>query len=176
MPSEKSYFSDTEVLHMVYFANFQPGTDYYTIFCGNSTSSSFFFVLKKKIIRITIAVSPKFSCRDLFSKVDILIFPCLYIFPLMLFVLNNFNNFHTNSLVHEINTRYKYQLQRPVVNLPCYQRGVYYSGIRIFSSLPSAIYNLKNIKSCFRAALHSYLALHSLHYIKEFSAYIKNTN
>ena len=94
----------------------------------------------------------------------------------MLFVLNNCNNFHTNSLVHEINTRYKYQLQRPTVNLPCYQRGVHYSRIRIFCSLPSAIYNLKNIKSHFRAALQSYLALYSLYYIKEFSAYVKNTN
>jgi len=102
--------------------------------------------LKKKIIRIMIGVLPKFSCRGLFKKVDILTFPCLYIFPLMLFVLNNF---HTNSSVHKINTRYKYQLQRPMVNLSCYQRGVYYSGIRIFSSLPSAIYNLKNIKSRF---------------------------
>ena len=61
----------------------------------------------------------------------------------MLFVLNDFNNFHTNSPLHEINTRYKIQLHRPVVNLSCYQRGVYYSGIRIFKSLPSAISDLK---------------------------------
>jgi hypothetical protein len=32
MPSEKSYFSDTEVLHMVYSANFQSVTDYDKIF------------------------------------------------------------------------------------------------------------------------------------------------
>ena len=107
---------------------------------------------------------------------DILIFPCFYIFSLTLLLLKHFNNFHTNSSVHEINTRCKYQLQRPVVNLSCYQRGVYYSGITLFSSLPSAIYNLKNTKSHFRAALQSSLALYSLYYVKEFSAYIKNTN
>jgi len=144
MPSEKSYFSDIEVLRMVYFANFQSVTDYGIIFWGNSTSSSQIFLLQKKIIRIMIGVSPKFLCRGLFRRVDILTFPCLYIFSLMLLLLNNFNNLHTNSSVHEINTRYKYQIQRPVVNLPCYQRGVYYSGITIFSSLPLAIYNLKN--------------------------------
>ena len=38
--------------------------------------------LKKKIIRIMIGVLPKFSCRGLFKKADILTFPCLYIFPL----------------------------------------------------------------------------------------------
>ena len=176
MPYKKSYFSDIEVLRMVYFANFQSVTDYGIIYGGNSTSSSQISLLQKKIIRIMIRVSPKFLCRGLFRKMDILNFPCFYIFSLKLLLLNNFNNFHTNSSVHEINTRYKYQLQRPVVNLSCYQRGVYYSGIKIFSSLPSAIYNLKNTKSHFRAALQSSLALYSLYYVKEFSAYIKNTN
>jgi len=136
MPSEKSYFSDTEVLHMVYFANFQSMTDYGIIFWGNSASSSQIFWLQKKIIRIMEGVSPKFSSRGLFRTVDILTFPRLCIFLLMLLLLNNFNNFHTNSSVHESNTRYKYQIQRPVVKLTCYQRGVYYSGIMKFCSLP----------------------------------------
>jgi len=101
MPSEKSYFSDIEVLHMVYFANFQSMTDYGIIFWGNSTSSSlFFFLLQKKIVIIMIGLLPKFSCRGFFRKVDILPFPCLYIFSLMLLVLHNFNNSHTNSPVH----------------------------------------------------------------------------
>ena len=176
MPSEKSYFSDTEVLHMVYFANFQSMTDYGIIFWGNSASSSQIFWLQKKIIRIMEGVSPKFSSRGLFRTVDILTFPRLCIFLLMLLLLNNFNNFHTNSSVHESNTRYKYQIQRPVVKLTCYQRGVYYSGITIFSSLPSGIYNLKNTKFRFRPALQSSVAIYSLYYIKEFSAYIKNIN
>ena len=62
----------------------------------------------------------------------------------MLFIPNNFNNFHTNSCFREINTRYEKQLHTPVVNLSCYQMGVYYSGIRIFNNLPSKISDLKN--------------------------------
>jgi hypothetical protein len=94
-------------LHMVYSANFQSVTDYDKIFWANSTSSSlFFFFAQKEDIRIMIGVLPKFLCKGL-RKVDILTFPCLYIFSLMLFVLNNFNTFYTNSSVHEINTRYK---------------------------------------------------------------------
>jgi hypothetical protein len=126
---------------------------------------SYFFLLQKIDNQNYDRSLPKLLCRSLFRKLDILTFPCLDIFSLMLFVLNNSNNFHTNSSVHETNTRYKYQLQRSVVNLSCYQRRVYYSGIRIFSSWPTAIYNLINVKSHVRAAMQSYPALYSLNYI-----------
>lgn len=43
-PSEKSHFSDIEVLHMVYFANFQSVTDYGIIFWGNSTSANHIYI------------------------------------------------------------------------------------------------------------------------------------
>ena len=70
-------------------------------------------MVPEKIIRIMMAVLPRCLCRGLFRKLVILTFPCLCTFSLMLFVLNNFNNFHTKSNVHEIHTRYKNQLQRP---------------------------------------------------------------
>jgi len=74
-------------------------------------------------------VLPRLSCRGLFRKLDILTFLCSYIFSVLL-VLNNFNNFHTISVkIHEINTRNKNQLHTSVVNLSCYQRGVYCLGI-----------------------------------------------
>jgi fumarate reductase subunit D len=123
---------------------------------GSYTNARCIFC-SKNIIRIVLGVSPRCSCIDLFKKLDILAFPCLYVFSLMLFVLNNFNNFHTNSRVREINTRYKKQLHRPVVNLSCYQIGVYYSGIRMFNILPSIISDIKKDKSRFRAALRSCL-------------------
>ena len=123
-----------------------------------------------------LGVSPRCSCIDLFKKLVILTFPCLCIFSLMLFV-HKFNNFHPNSCVREINTRYTEQLHRPVVNLSCYQMGVYYySGIRIFNNLPSIISDLKNDKSRFRAALRSCLILLSFYSIEEILEYIKNTN
>jgi len=47
MPSKYSYFLDTEVLHVVYFANFQSVPDYCIIFWGNSTSASHIFFAPK---------------------------------------------------------------------------------------------------------------------------------
>ena len=94
----------------------------------------------------------------------------------MPFVLSNLSNFHTNSSVHEINSRYKNQLHRPVVKLSFYQIGISYSGIRIFNNLTSIISDLKNDKSRFRAALPSCFVLHSFYSIQEILECIKNTN
>lgn len=99
-----------------------------------------------------LGVSSRCSCIGLFRKMDILTFLCLYIFLWMSFVLNNINNFHTNSCVHEINTIYKKQFRRPVAILSCYQMGVYFSGKRIFNNLPPIISDLKkrqiSLQSC----------------------------
>ena len=54
----------------------------------------------------------------------------------------NGDYFKVNSEVHNINTRNKSNLHLPVSNLSVYQKGTYYSGIRVFNSLPSQIKEL----------------------------------
>jgi hypothetical protein len=51
------------------------------------------FKLQKRIIRITSGIEARRSCRGLFEKLDILPVPCQYILFLMLFVIDNQNNF-----------------------------------------------------------------------------------
>ena len=48
---------------------------------------------------------------------EILHLPSLYIYSLVLFVVDNMHYFQINSTVHEINTRYKNQLHIPSVRL-----------------------------------------------------------
>ena len=50
--------------------------------------------------------------------------------------------FTSNSEVHSINTRNKPDLYPPSIKLTEYQKGVYYSGIKIFNHLPQNIKNL----------------------------------
>jgi hypothetical protein len=85
----------------------------------------------------------------------------------MVFVVNNLEKFQTKSFMHGINTRNSAQLHRPITNLSSYQRGVYYSGIKLFNSLPINIINLKNDKKQFRIALRSYLETHSFYSVEE---------
>jgi len=57
----------------------------------------------------------------------------------MLFIANNRKEFLTNAYVHGLDTRNIYHLYLPVVSLSYVQKGVSYSGVKIFGSLPSNI-------------------------------------
>jgi hypothetical protein len=70
-------------------------------------------------------------------KSEILLLPCEYIFTLMNFVVNNQELFQINSAIHSIVTRNRDHLQRPTANLSSLQKSIYYTGIKIFNSLPS---------------------------------------
>jgi hypothetical protein len=82
--------------------------------------------------------------------------------------VNNQENLQTNPSVHSINTRHKHHLHRSIANLSCFQKNAFYSGIRIFSSLPYSVTNLKNEKAKFKVALRRYLNAHCFYSVDEF--------
>ena len=57
----------------------------------------------------------------------------------MLFIVDNQKDFPTNAYVHGLDTRNKNYLSLPIVSLSCVQKGVSYSRVKIFNSLPSNI-------------------------------------
>jgi hypothetical protein len=59
-----------------------------------------------------------------------------YLFSLLIFVVQDSNLFSTNIEIHNIDTRQRNNLYIPQANLTRYQKGAYYSGIKIFNSLP----------------------------------------
>ena len=71
----------------------------------------------------------------------------------MSFLIGNQDKFLTSSSVHRINTRNKHHPHRPIANLSCFQKGVPYSGIRIFNNLPQSTTSLRNEKPQFKVAL-----------------------
>ena len=56
-----------------------------------------------------------------------------------MFVVQNKNLFLGNIENHYIDTRQRNNLSMPQVNLTIYQKGAYYSGIKIFNNLPLEI-------------------------------------
>jgi hypothetical protein len=62
-----------------------------------------------------------------------------YILSLLTFVSNNREEYFANSEIHNINTRHTSNLHLPGAHLSIYQKGVYYSGVKIFNSLPQDI-------------------------------------
>jgi hypothetical protein len=93
------------------------------------------------------------SCRQLFKDLNILPIQSQYIYSILLFVTKNKDQFLSNSQVHKINTRQTFNLYVPMANLTMYQKGVYYSGIKIYNHLPTAIKDLSNDKNKFKLAL-----------------------
>ena len=115
---------------------------YGAIFWGNSPYSNNIFKLQKRAIRNIMNAGNRVSCRELFKKLNIIPIHSQYKLSLLVFVLKNIDEFTTNSDVHTINTRHKSDLHPPSMKLAKYQKGVYYSGIKVFNHLPQ---NFKKI-------------------------------
>jgi len=77
----------------VYFAYIHLVIKHVIIFWGNPTNAYKVFKLQKRIIRIMSGTEARRSCWGLFEKLDILPVSCQYILSLMLFVIDNQNNF-----------------------------------------------------------------------------------
>jgi hypothetical protein len=111
----------TETLKLDYFAYFHFIMSYGIIFWGNSMDSKKVFYIQKKILRIMAGAERRASCREMFKKFNIL--PLVSEFLLSLsFVVHNIEKFQTNSDIHNISTRYKYNLHVPNTNLSKYQK------------------------------------------------------
>jgi hypothetical protein len=75
------------------------------------------------------------SCRNLFKKLEILPLTSQYMLSLLMFAVQNKNFFLTNNENYNIDTRQRNNLYLPQANLTIYQKGAYYSGIKIFNNL-----------------------------------------
>jgi hypothetical protein len=76
--------------------------------------------------------------------------------------------FTSNIEVHNINTRNKLKLHKPISNLTLYQKGVYNMSIRIFNKLPEYIANLIGNERIFIATFRQYLVKNSFYSLEEF--------
>jgi hypothetical protein len=134
---------------------------YGIIFWGNSSYSSIIFKIQNRVIKIMMGCGYRESCRKLFKELKILPLSSQYIFSLLLFVVNNTDYLVSNNAYHSNNTRQRNDLYLPLVTLPTYQKGVYYSGIKIFNALPKAIKDISSKPNKFKIALKHFLYAHS---------------
>jgi len=111
---------------------------------------------KKKAIRIMEGCGNRVSCRNLFKKLQILPSTSQCMLPSLMFVVRNKNCFSTNTENH---TRQRNNLYLPQANLTIYQKGTYYSGIKICNNLPLDIKNVTGNQKKFKIALKKCLYL-----------------
>jgi hypothetical protein len=101
---------------------------------------------------VHIYVLPRIHLTVHFS-LEILTLPSQYTLSSMTFLAHNLEYFTFNSSVHNIDTRKRLQLHRPIANSTSFQRSVYYASINIFNTLPVHIANLVMDKKHFISAL-----------------------
>jgi len=80
-----------------------------------------------------------------------------YILSLLTFVSNNREQYFANSEIHNINTSHTSNLHLPRAHLSIYEKGVYYSGIKIFISLPRDIKTYIDSPRTFQKAVKSFI-------------------
>ena len=156
------------VLRTVYFAYFHSIMTYGIVFWGNSHLSSTIFKIQKRALRIMTNKSKRESCRPIYNQLQILTLPSQYIFSLLIFVVKNKDLFLLNSDIHSFNTRNNSNLHIPDTNLTIFQKGVLYSGCKIYNKLPPHIKSLSNNLKRFKSLLKGFLMEHTLYSIDEF--------
>lgn len=157
-----------KALKMVYYSYFHSVMSYGIIFWGTSPYSDNILLIQKRILRIITNSSKYESCRHLYKQQQILTLYGQYIYSLLMFVVKSKEIFSPNSDVHDINTRYNLNLHFPSTNLKLVQRGVFYSGVKIFNHLPTSIKCHFKEPKCFKNKLRSFLLEHSLYSLDEY--------
>ena len=108
------------------------------------------------------------SCRQLLKRLDILSLQSQYILSILLFVVKNKDFYTTNQEIHNITTRSNTNSHPQVCNLTVFQKGTYYSGIKLFNHLPLTIKSLSNEKNIFKPALKRLVNLNSFYSAEEY--------
>jgi hypothetical protein len=129
-------FVSLDVMKMMYYSYVHSVVSYGIIFGGNSHLSGSIFKSQKRIIRFITNAGRWDSCHQLYKQLQILPLPSQYIFSLLVFVNKNRNLFLSNSEIHDKNTRFNHNLHLPSTNLTSVQKGVLYSGSKIYNHLP----------------------------------------
>jgi hypothetical protein len=161
-------FMSMDATKMVYFSYVHSILEYGIIFWGSAPLSVNIFKIQKRIIRIMSGLSKFASCRESFKKLHILTLQSQFILSLSLFVVKNKNYFTLNREIHDFNTRYCNNFHLPSTNLSKVQKGVLFSGSRIFNHLPSNIKSASTDINRFKCLLKRYLIDHAFYTVKEF--------
>jgi len=114
------------------------------------------------------------TCRSLFKQLRILPLPSQYIISVLLFVIKNKNLFQLNLQVHNIHTRSNDNLHLLSTGLTLVQKGVAYSGCKIYNHLPPQIKKISTNAALFKTTLKKFLLKYVFYSVDEY--YQQNYN
>jgi hypothetical protein len=92
----------------------------------------------------------------------------------MMFVARNRELFVSNANVHNFPTRSHNDLQLPIANLSIFQKGVYFSGVKIFNNLPTDLKQTFCDVNKFKRAIKRFLLDNSFYSLEEYYNWKEN--
>jgi hypothetical protein len=132
-----------DTLKMIYYLYIHSILTYSIIFWGNSPHNTDIFKIQKQIIQIMTKSRSRDPCKWLFKQLEILWLQSQYIFSVLLIVLKNKDLYTSNQEIQNINTGSNTNLHPPVCSLTVFQKGVYFSRIKLFKLFFSTTYHKK---------------------------------
>ena len=112
--------------------------------------------------------SSRTSCHELFKELQIFTPHSECIYSSLMFVVKNIYLFNSNSVVHNLSTRYNSDLDLPTANLTIFQKGVFHSGIKMYSNLSQSLKELSHDVRQFRLALKIILLKNAFYSLEEY--------
>lgn len=143
----KSYYALSRIKNImpisallnVYYSLVYSRLCYNIVLWGNAVNSDRIFITQKRIIRKMFGIRPLESCKPIFIKNNILSFPCIYIFRMLLYAVDNIHMYDRNSSFHNYSTRGGDLLSVPGHRSSKFEMSVKYMSIRLFNVLPKNI-------------------------------------
>jgi hypothetical protein len=161
-------FMSVEAMRLVYFSYFHSILSYGIIFWRNSVHSNYIFKIQKRTIIVITDSGMRDSCREWFKKFQILPLPSQYVFSFLMFVVKNRELFKLNSDIRHIETRYNNDFHLHSKQLNLFQKGVFYSGIKMYNHLPLSIKDLSHDIKRFTRALKGFIQSNPFYSLEEY--------
>ena len=159
------------ILRMAYYGLIYPHISYGVALWGSCSTSSFqrIFRLQKKAIRVILNLKQRESCRDGFQDLNILPFPCVYIFETILFCRYKCDLIRGRD-VHEHNTRGRDNPRIAQHRLTMYENLPSQAGVRLMQYLPGNVTSGSSASS-FKSRLRLHLLSNAFYSVEEFMAH-----
>ena len=153
------------------------------LLCKRYQDASYLLSLLVSNLRLNVTVTTISICcptqsrlrkPSLHKRHRILPLSSQYIFSILIFVVTNKKLFQLNSQVHNRHTRYNDNLHLLLTGLTLVQKGVAYSGCKIYNNLPSQIKKISNNIALFKTTLKKFLLQYIFYSVDEY--YQQNCN
>lgn len=124
------------VLRTAYFALCHSIMSYSVLAWGHAPQWRRVFALQRRAVRVVGGVGYRGDCRDTFSRLGILTFPCLFIYECLLYVRKHLDLYPTNACRHGLAVRSGEHLSVPFRRLERARTGPGYWAVKFYNKLP----------------------------------------